>query len=777
MNRHTLSLALALTSLVSLPSLAGAQEVRPWTDKSTGKKIEASMVSADPKARTVTIQRTDGQSFTLPVDRLVDADLVYIKAHLNAPPAPAPAVPPAAAPAPATPAATPAPGAPPAAAPAPAAAAPKAPVGSPAPPRPTVVAVPVKKFKAPSGPEILGKVKKVHPRLLMSAEGFAALKARMETDATSKQLVTNISKTVDDLMALPELTKIYGAEAAAASPGREGLFRLAHLGVLHYLKADPRMPDRAVKEMLTLSKDFTSWNPDKPDICSEFVWGIALGYDWFRPAMNADQAKTVRTTLINFGIEALIATLKGEPVPAVSQRAEAGQTKTGPAAKTDPKKPAVKKKEDKDEPVSTDHMKAASALLLAAIAIADEEPNVAASAANIAAKYFGRGMTQFAPDGIWEETLEKGDEVLDMAASVIMTMRAACGSDFGYTTIEGLPNAGVARMALAGPMGLFNYGDARSSSLNRGWVTSWLAAMYGNPGVPALKVGGATAPQRAGLLQQVGLLLYNSPFISGYGTPDALDYAFNGAGVATLRSAWNDSKAMFVGFKGGYNGQPRAQLDLGTFVLDSGGVRWAVDLGGAVDRSPGMEKDDSTKYKLYKEGTEGQNVMYFGENQFTGAHAPLLPAGFSTSPEKGVAIVDLSKADAKVKEHKRGVMMVRGAKPYVLIQDEFKVKTTAAPDWVMHTKAEVTIDGNKVTLKSGTSLLTMNVISPKGVKISAAEPPDPKEQTEIGSLKGIKAIKIALGTLKGDQTVTVAFSSEVVEAPVLPLEQWLPKKK
>ncbi|MDB6072631.1 MAG: hypothetical protein JWO89_271, partial [Verrucomicrobiaceae bacterium] len=316
MNRYTLSLALAFTSLACWSPQVGAQEVRPWTDKSTGKKIEASMVSADPKARTVTIQRTDGQSFTLPVDRLVAEDLDYIKAHLNAPPAAAPPGPPPAAPAPTTPV----PGAPPAAAPAPATAAAKAPVGAPAPPRPAVVTVPVKKFKGPSGNEILAKVKKVHPRLLMNAEGFAALKARAETDATSKTLVTNISKTVDDLMALPELTKIYGAEAAAAAPGGEGVFRLAHLGMLHFLKADPRMPDRAVKEMLTLSKDFTSWNPDKPDICSEFVWGIALGYDWFRPAMNADQAKTIRTTLINFGIEALMATLKGEPVPAVSAR-------------------------------------------------------------------------------------------------------------------------------------------------------------------------------------------------------------------------------------------------------------------------------------------------------------------------------------------------------------------------------------------------------------------------------------------------------------------------
>ncbi|MDB6140277.1 MAG: hypothetical protein JWO94_3349, partial [Verrucomicrobiaceae bacterium] len=674
-------------------------------------------------------------------------------------------------------AATPPPSAVPPAAPA----AVKPPAGVPAPPRPVVVAVPVKKFKAPAGTEIISKVKRVHPRLLMSAEGFAALKGRVETDPTSKTLLANISKTVDDLMALPELTKIYGAEAAAAAPGREGLFRLAHLGEMQYVKADPRMADRAVKEMLALSKDFTSWNPDKPDICSEFVWGIALGYDWFRPAMNADQAKTVRTALINFGIEALIATLKGEPVPAVSQRAEAGQTKTGPAAKGappkgGPAKPPAKKKEDKDEPVTTDHMKAACALMLASIAIADEEPNAAAAASNIGAKYFARGLTQFAPDGIWTETIEKGDEVLDMVASVIMTMRAACGTDFGFTTVEGLPNAGIARMYLTGPAGIFNYGDARGASLNRGWVTSWLAAMYGNPGLPALKVPGPVAPQRAGLLGQAGLLLYNSPFITGYGTPDSLDYAFYGADVATLRSAWNDPKALFVGLKGGNNGLPGAQLDLGTFVLDAGGVRWAVDLGAEGDRAPGMAKDDATKYKLYREGSKGQNILYFGEDQPTGARSNI--AGFLSTPERGVAIVDLGKADsAKAKGHHRGMMMVRGPKPYILLQDEMSITKNASPEWVMHTRAEVTVDGGKATLKSGASLLTMTVLSPKGAKIVAQDAPELKEPE--GSLKGVKVIKIALGSVKGEQTVTVAFAlgDAAVDAAVVPLEQWVPKKK
>jgi hypothetical protein len=78
----------AILALLGLALMTGnalhaqAAEVREWTDKTSGKKISAAMVSADPKARTVTLQ-AGGQTYQLSVDRLVEADLTYIKAQLT----------------------------------------------------------------------------------------------------------------------------------------------------------------------------------------------------------------------------------------------------------------------------------------------------------------------------------------------------------------------------------------------------------------------------------------------------------------------------------------------------------------------------------------------------------------------------------------------------------------------------------------------------------------------------------------------------------------------
>ena len=49
-----------------------------------------------------------------------------------------------------------------------------------------------------------------------------------------------------------------------------------------------------------------------------------------------------------------------------------------------------------------------------------------------------------------------------------------------------------------------------------------------------------------------------------------------GVEIATFRSSWRDPHATWVGLKAGYNTVHHSHLDMGTFVLEMGGVRWAI---------------------------------------------------------------------------------------------------------------------------------------------------------------------------------------------------------
>ena len=49
--------------------------------------------------------------------------------------------------------------------------------------------------------------------------------------------------------------------------------------------------------------------------------------------------------------------------------------------------------------------------------------------------------------------------------------------------------------------------------------------------------------------------------------------------VAMMRSSWTDKNAIYVGLKAGSAAVNHAHMDIGSFVMDAYGERWAMDLG------------------------------------------------------------------------------------------------------------------------------------------------------------------------------------------------------
>ncbi|MBL9113694.1 MAG: heparinase II/III family protein [Verrucomicrobiaceae bacterium] len=756
------------------------QEVREWTDKTSGKKLSASMESADPAKRTVTLKAANGQTYVLQVDRLVDADLVYIREQLTKPAA--------------APTAAPAPGAPPAATPAPAAAA--VPAGQPAPPPPALTITPAKKFKFPNGSQILGAVKRERPRVFLNAAGLAAVKAKAGSDAISQALAKNVEKTGDVWLSKYELQQKRGEGGRGGGVGAEGVHRFLSFGLMQAINGDPKWKARMPSELEALSK-FTNWKPDEPPECAEFVLAVSLGYDWFRATLNEAQAKTIKTALIQLGMDALSAHLKEEPLPVTAKRPEPGQTAEAP-------KPVAKKKGPEEKrPVTSEEMVMASALLVAAIAIVDEESAVASPAANVAAKVLGEGLTQFAPEGIWSEGVSRGEDVLDALSFLSMTLRAATGSDFGLTLVEGLPQSAWARILLNGPGGIFNYCSFEGNGLNKPWINAWLTMNYGNLGLPAFKPGGPASDQSGGI-NQAGLLVLQNPYFAGVAVPPALDHLLPQAQVISMRTGWHDNKAMYVGLKGGDNALPGSQLDLGTFVLDAAGQRWGIELGTYQLQGRPLNLMDNNRFKQYRSNTLGQNVVRFGGapdpddkddkkkpapkgqptvpqepfNQINDGKATVV--AFDSNPQRGAAILDLADAYSnRVKDYQRGVMLNRGATPYVVIQDELSIKNASDPEWVMHTKAEVTVNGKTATLKQGNTTLTATLLSPADASFATAAVPEPTNTQAEGSFKGVSTLSVPLKQVKGEHTFTIVFSQgdKAPEVAVVPLEKWIEKKR
>jgi len=757
-----------------------ADEFHTWTNTS-GKQVEATLVAVDAVARSVKIKTKDGREFDVPIASLSAADFEYAKtryaAMKAAPAAPAVAMP-------ATPATPGAPAAPTPAAPK-TAAAPK----KPAPPRPTFTVIPVAKYKGPAANDYLGGIQKVRPRLLQNAAGWAAIKGQLATDATLTKLMANLKLSGEDLLKDPELNRINGEArgATTTSEGSKAIYRMGLLGALHYGDGDLKWKERGVREVILLcdKTNFRDWHPEEAQIVADMVIAVCLGYDWFRDGFNQQQAAEIRGFLKAKGIDALVAHINDEPIPESTKGLSGGQTEAKKApAKAKGKAPAVKAE---DLPIDSTKMAVASALLMTAICFADEDIEMAKTAANAAAKTFGEGIQRFAPAGVWPEGLSAGDSVMDYVSMVVQSMRSAAGKDLGLTMVEGIPQFGVARMHLYGPSGLsFNFGDSATNAASRPWVATWLCGLHGNPGIPAVTAGAKMAVG-ASYFGHTGHYIYYNPHAAGDGTAESLEYAMPAGIAATVRSGW-DKADYYVAVKGGDNRDYKAQLDIGSFVLDAGGQRWGLELGAETDRAPGFEvkpgADRTKRFALYVEGTDGQNTLSFGENQDLEARASVLLS--ASTPERGVAVIDMTKAYSKdAKDVHRGVMVVRGAAPYLVIQDDMQVKNSKTLTWSMQTKAEIAPDGATAKLTQGGKTLLATIVSPKGATFSAGDPPAPTNEQmrtlgkdKDGKGEGIRVLKVAVADAKGPLSLCITFTT-AAEAPAhvhQPIEAWIKKK-
>jgi hypothetical protein len=773
MKTTTRFLNLAAAGLFIAPSLRAqvAEEYRMWTN-TAGKQVEATFVSVDAVAKTVKIKKKDGQEFDVPIATLIPADFEYAKARYAAMQA-APAAP--ATPMPATPAGTPPAAAPPAAAPkgkAPAVAS-KAP-----PPPPPVKVIPAAAFKAPAANDYLSGIAKTRPRLIHNAASWGFLKTQIAADPVLTKMMDALKASGEDLLQDPGLTRINGD---TGGEGPKAIYRIALVGALHFCDGDLKWLDKGAQEVISLTDKvaFRDWHPELVDNVADMVVATSLGYDWFYSALNAQQKTEIRTYLTQKGIEALIAHLEGDEIPETAKGTSGGQT-AAPKAKAPPKKAPAK--DDGKQPPDSKQMAAASALLIAAICLVDDEPAVAKKAADAGAKVFGKGITRFAPGGVWPGGLQAGEEVMDYVAMLSQTLKSAAGRDFGISLLEGIPQFGVARMHLVGPTGqLFNFGDSKGAASNRPWVATWLCGQHGNPGIRAVAAVGKQGVASNYFGPLVGNFLYYNPHAAGDGTADSLDYAQPGGFVATSRSGWTKDD-YFIAVKGGENEDHTAQLDIGSFVLEAAGQRWGIELGMEGDRVAGYEvkpgADRTKRFGYYLAGTAGQNTLMFDENQDLEARAGVL-IGAST-PERGSAVIDMTKAYSKdAKDVHRGVMVVRGATPYVVIQDDLQVKNSKTLNWNMQTDAEIAVDGKTAKLTKGGKTLLATIVSPASATFTSAKPPEPANPNpQARDLTKINVLRASIPEAKGPQSLCITFTT-APEAPAhtpQPIAEWVKVK-
>jgi hypothetical protein len=169
--------------------------------------------------------------------------------------------------------------------------------------------------------------------------------------------------------------------------------------------------------------------------------------------------------------------------------------------------------------------------------------------------------------------------------------------------------------------------------------------------------------------------------------------------VAVLRSGWKKDD-WYVGIKAGSPSVNHGHMDAGSFVLECGGVRWAVDLGcegyTRIEQLKTISLWDmgekSSRWSLFRLNSQGHGTLTIDDAaQTVKGHAKVLSVKDCPHPASKVDLSDLYPAAKKVVR----LFAIKGGTMTLSDQIEGLV-AGAKVKWNMNTTASVVADGGPV---------------------------------------------------------------------------------
>lgn len=525
-----------------------------------------------------------------------------------------------------------------------------------------------------SNPDVLKTLKSAHPRLLLlkgeESGILSQIKNHPEWNAVHQEILAECDKLID----APPVERIKIGKRLL-DKSRECLRRVFQLSYAYRTTRDEKYLRRAEKEMLAVAA-FEDWNPTHFLDVAEMTMAVAIGYDWLFDGLSAAARATIAEAILKKGIE-----------------------------------PSFEKRYSSFLNAEHNWNQVCNAgISFGALAIAESEPEIAAKVISRAVATIPKAMLpSYQPDGAYPEGFSYWGYGTSFNVLFISAIEKALGTDFGLSQSPGFLKTAGFFQNLVGPFGLaHNWGD---SGLKEGLSPAmfWYAEKTGDPSL--------LWTQKKLLSEKSGNNVRNRilPALLVWGSNTRLDAVkppvkkqWVGQGpspVALMRTSWVDPNAIFVGLKTGSASVNHAHMDIGSFVMDAQGERWAMDFGMQDYNSletKGVDlwnrTQNSQRWEVFRLNNFAHNTLSF-DGQLMNAKGYAKIDSWSDGKSDMMALTDLSDVyKGQVANAKRGVS-IRDEK-WVVVRDE--VTTGDKPvtmRWNLLTPATVKVlDGKTVEL-------------------------------------------------------------------------------
>lgn len=538
-----------------------------------------------------------------------------------------------------------------------------------------------------------------HPRILLQKGEEKKLKKTIMKDAVWKELHLALLDEAKNIVGLPTSERVMtGKRLLYVS--RENLRRIFVLSYAYRMTGNVDFFKQAEAEMLKAAS-FSDWNPSHFLDVGEMTMALAIGYDWLYPQLSKESRMVIKNAIVEKGF-----------------------------------KPSFDNAYNKFLTVVHNWNQVCNAgLTYGALAIWEDEPELSSLIVNRAIETIKLPMEHYAPDGAYPEGVGYWDYGTTFNALFLSALEKAFGSDFGLSQSPGFMKTGEFVLHMVTP-NLKNF--AFSDNSKNAAISSGMFWFYDKTKDASILYNQAKLYNQLGnkqflqdRLAPVILIWGASASLSEPQIPTQLQWKAQGDNpICMMRSAWGDTTSLFVGVKLGSPSVNHGHMDVGSFVLESDGILWAMDLGAEnYNKLETLGVDlwnrnlGSQRWDVYRLNNFVHNTLTFNRKyQYVEGKAQI---DRSSDKENHMYVVsDLTPVyKDQVKRVERAVSLVD--KKYVVVEDCIETNAYFTMlSWSMATAATVKIlSDNTLVLEKEGKKLYMKVEAPENIrwKISPAE--------------------------------------------------------
>ncbi len=358
-------------------------------------------------------------------------------------------------------------------------------------------------------------------------------------------------------------------------------------------------------------------------------------------------------------------------------------------------------------------------MAVAALAIYDSNPEICGRIIDRSAECVPYAAAVYAPDGAFPEGPSYWEYGTSYQVLMMEAMRSALGHCYGLDESPGFMKTADFRLQVCGNTGLeYGYSDYHPSFFNEP-VMMWFGKELGRYDLQASELSKIRKVRASG-----GTLSRQTVFdLIWWGSFEPVDadaksgiecwFAEGRMPLAVMRTDRLHNDA-YAAFKGGTPDHSHGHMDSGSFIYESQGVRWALDLGTEVYdsmRAAGLDlwnyNPESTRWTTFRPSSDSHNLLRINGAPIVST-AVASDMSFFTGPEYCSATLDTTPlyANAPVQSVKRTVGMASDGNFSITDEVTASGDVVLSFQWITDAAAEVSGSSVRLTKSGKTILLT-----------------------------------------------------------------------